>query len=254
MNKLQSENERILKEFEAALVDVSEHRRKSLLSHIKQVAIYVGKPLSEATRTDILGAINDYKDRTKSKKSLKQRMVAIKKFYKTLYGNGEEYPEIVRGIKLPVIKEYASIKKYPSTEELFKLINTAATIRDKALVSSLYESGARINEFLNIKLEDINLESNIAYVKLMQSKTKQRTVIVKKFINEFRAWLSAHPKLNDKEAWLWVNVKDGYYGEQMQANNVREILKVLCKKAKIKVYSPHALRHKRVYDLKNIIS
>ena len=68
--------------------------------------------------------------------------------------------------------------------------------RDRSLLCTGYETataGRARKELLNINLGDIRIQNNVAYIDIWESKTEARRVIVKKFINEFKNWLSIHP-------------------------------------------------------------
>ena len=67
----------------------------------------------------------------------------LKLFYKTVYGNGEYYPEQVKWFSVKLAKEKIGketsmdMAEYLEEEEITKLIESAPTIQKKAFVASL---------------------------------------------------------------------------------------------------------------------
>ena len=70
----------------------------------------------------------------------------LRRFYKWL-SNSEEYPEEVKWIKLKIKNGNHKLPEELLNEEDIKaMIEKADSLRDKALISVLYESGGRIGE------------------------------------------------------------------------------------------------------------
>lgn len=116
-----------------------------------------GKPYSEETKADI-------------KKT-------IKKFWKWKDGKNKVYPELVEWIDTYVtVKDVHAL----SRGEVEKMIESTSNPRDKALLMVFFDSGARAQELLNVRLMKEHLfwkESTGCYmIRLEYSKTKPRTI------------------------------------------------------------------------------
>jgi site-specific recombinase XerD len=125
-------------------------------------------------------------------------------------------------------------------EEIKKLLRSCNTLKQKVLVVVLFDTGARIEEFLNIRLGDIiEVVRDMPYYKLTLrnefSKTKGRTFGL--FWNEstevIRAWLEQHPHKSDMDAVFYDSTYAG----------VGQILRKLGKRALNKHINPHLFRH-----------
>jgi len=159
------------------------------------------------------------------------------------------------GLSLPVdrikVKEPKNslMPEYLITEEEFvKLMNATDDLQFKTLLGILYESGARIGEILNLKIQ--NVEFNDYGAKLyIKGKTGQRVVPIVWFANMLRQYIEAHPFKHDPEAPVWYCYKNGKF-EALSYNAFRIKLKRLCKKAGInkRIY-PHLFRHSRLTEL-----
>jgi hypothetical protein len=116
----------------------------------------------------------------------------------------------------------------------------ANNIKNKVLIALLFDTGARIEEFLNIRIGDIvEVKDNVPYYKLTikneYSKTNGRTIALTwKRTNELlREWLENHPKKDDLNAQLFPATYD----------SVRIFLKRLGDKVLGKSINPHLFRH-----------
>lgn len=207
----------------------------------------IKKPFEEANQEDmesfitrlesnkIKPRINVIKKECYSDNTKLDFKICIKKFYKWLLGNNMHYPEIVEWFDT-----HEELKDVPaiSLEETEKMAEASNT-RDKAMIMTDFDSGARAEEFLNIKLgnlTEINNDNGTYYsvrIEHETSKTKGRTIdlpIASKYI---RAWLQQHPKKDDPDSQLFP----------LNYNAFRMIIKRKAKKILNKEVTPHVLRH-----------
>jgi integrase len=263
--ELLPENEKLLRKFEESMISVEEGTKATHISRLTVYAKRIGKPMDQVTREELLAFLNKYRNtkikrdgewRKPKPRSVKSLIIAIKLFYWWFHGEKEEdgkkiYPEIVRGLKPPRVDDREQ-KIYPSAEEFVRILNATYSVMYKALFAVGYETttaGRPKKELLNMRIGDVRIENNVAYITLRVSKTRTRTVIVKKFINEFRAWLNQHPFINDPMAWLWICQKKEYFGQKLGYQSANTALKNSCKRAGTRPYSLRALRHRRAKDL-----
>jgi integrase len=154
----------------------------------------------------------------------------IKKFYKWLLGDNQEYPKLVRYIDtFQKSTEVPAITK----EEVEKMLDHASTVRNRALIHFLFDSGARIEEALNVRYKHITYdeEQTTFKVRIEFSKTKPRTVYLPLCGENMRIFLET--KQWDDEELLFP----------LQYNYIRKMLRVVGKKYLKKNVTPHMLRH-----------
>ncbi|MEM2751143.1 MAG: tyrosine-type recombinase/integrase, partial [Nitrososphaerales archaeon] len=131
--------------------------------------------------------------------------VVLKKFYKWLCG-GEEYPEQVKWIKTTLkMKDELLPEDLLTEDEVMKLVDKADSLRDKAFIITLYESGARIGELDSLRIKDVVFEENYARL-MLEGKTGSRRVIVVASTPYLQAWIQSHPLKNNPDAPLWINI------------------------------------------------
>ena len=181
--------------------------------------------------------------------------VTIKRFYKWLKGNDETYPEEVKWIKTTLKKQDIVLPEELLTEEEIKrLVGSALSIRDKAFIISLYESGARIGELGEMQIRDVVFEDRYTTL-LLKGKTGSRCVIVVAATPYLNTWLQNHPLKNDPSAPLWVNMGTVNRYRAMSYPMLTKVLKTAARKANLrKRVTPHLLRHSRATFLASRIT
>ena len=134
------------------LNNISKPRLMKYLGTLKIVAEKFAKDFDTVTMDDIKRFVGVVQQRSDYSIYTKQSYkIIIRRFYKWLYDT-KEYPPLVSWMTVGISR---SQKKLPSDEELLLehdiqvLLNTAENLRDKAFVSTLWESGGRIGEISN---------------------------------------------------------------------------------------------------------
>jgi integrase/recombinase XerC len=108
-------------------------------------------------------------------------------------------------------------------------------LRDKAILLGLLDSGARANEFLDVKLKDYNQFSGEVLIRHGKG-GKSRTVFFGKITRKaVRTYLNN--RIDSSDA-LWITDE----GEQLAYFGLREIIRRRAKLAKLKTPSIHSFR------------
>ena len=196
-------------------------------------------------------------DRTVSIQTRNQRLACIKSFYKYVQINEPDLFESCAQI-LSIKNKKAPNKmiSYFTENEIKIMINYLNDIKDLkklTMVCVLYETGARVSEFINIKLSDLNLSDN-ASITLHGKVNKTRIVPISqelvKLINKYL-----------KE--VYINYGDDYlfysnYKEKYKRQGINYIIKQLIIQLKFMYqesfkgnYHPHSFRHTKATHLYN---
>ena len=197
------------------------------------------------TREDIEELVRKIQGKGVAPRTASDHLTAIKTFWKWLEKTEDTYPEKVRWIK-PSRRSAAC--KLPeellSKEDIERLVNAAINPRDKALISILYESGCRIGEILNMRIRNVEFDSNGA-VLIVNGKTGQRRVRLIHSVPRLVTWLEHHPE-RDPNAFLWVCVGSKNNRQRLMHQSVVSLLKKTVKRAGLsKKCNPHLFRHSR---------
>lgn len=212
----------------------------------------LGKDFDKATKDDIQALVikiekSSYADWTKS-----DYKVTIKKFYKWLKGNSEFYPDEVRWIKAKLKNHKKKLPEELLTEDdIKKLIEASTNIRDKALISVLYESGCRIGEILGLKLKHVKFDQYGA-VLMVSGKTGDRRVRLVNAVPHLSLWVQNHPEKDNSDAYLWVSIGTLNHNEQVSYQCINKMLKLTANKIHLQnKVNPHIFRHSRATFLAN---
>lgn len=246
-------NKKLMLDFsnECLAEGISAGRAIKYIFVLKNLSKMFGKPFIDVNRQDVMNVVlkieqSDYSEWTK-----KDYKIALKKFFKWLR-KSEYYPDEVRWLRATIKNEKKFLPEEILTEEeVKKLASAALNTRDKALALVLYETGARIGEFLGMKIKHV-VEPSDGFGKIivLNGKTGLRRVRIVASKQGLIQWLNMHPFKNDPEAFVWINLGNRNRFERLSYNAVNNILEELAKRAKIsKKVNPHAFRHARATHL-----
>lgn len=213
---------------------------KQLFKHLKQV----DKKMFEATSDDIQNYIAYMQTAEKSNATISRNIASIKAFYKYLLKNKLVENNIVDSVVSPKVERKDLTILSP--KEIEKLLEQPKSTdlkgqRDKAMLETLYATGIRVTELVNIKTSDVNL--NTGYIKV-KKKSKERAIpignIAMKCLRDYMS--NARPLLikTEEEDTLFINTN----GQQMTRQGFWKILKHYKEEANIeKELTPHTIRH-----------
>jgi len=180
------------------------------------------------------------------------RLAALKTFF---YYLGCEVPESLDNSQkinaIPQKKVPHKTVDYLDPDELDAIIDsidiaTRNGLRDKALLLLMHNTGARVQEIVDIKLNDLRLDA-ASQVKLTGKGEKERVCpLWKDTIDAIKAYISERKPKQDNENHLFLNDR----GESITRFGIRYIIKKYTDKAikrqpslKNKKVSPHTFRH-----------
>lgn len=213
------------------------------------VSQFLKKDFPQITKEDLKELVRNIELKDYSEWTKAGYKITLKKFYQWLEDVREGYPERVSWIKTGVKKNRKKLTNLPTQEEIEKMINAACTVRDKALISILYESGCRIGELLNVRLKDVEFDDYGAII-LVKGKTGPRRIRLISSVPRLSVWIDHHPGKDDPESPLWVNVGTLNHKEAMMYQNARIILRESARKINLnKRVNPHSLRKARATHL-----
>lgn len=229
------------------LEGISKPRSVRYLSALKLLATLLEKDLDKATKDDMKRLVGIIHERPYTSWTKRCYKLILRQFYKWLAGT-EHYPELVSWIPIKISKCEISLPSEGdllSEEDIQKLIQVAEHPRDKAFVSMLWESGARVSELGNLKIRNIIFD-NYGTIITVQGKTGSRKIRLIASTPYLATWLNTHPLKHEADAPLWINIGTRNHNKAMAYITLRALLQRLFQKAGIKKrYNPHLFRHSR---------
>lgn len=197
----------------------------------KFIVFHNGINLENLTKKDIELFINKQVINEGVSQSYQKQMVgAIKFLYNDLLRKNYDlfylYPKR-REHKLPEILSKTEIKL---------LISSFTNIKHKAIISTIYSAGLRLEECLNLKIIDIDSENNIIRVRSGKGNKDRNVLLSDKLIRILRNY----NKIYRPTEYLF----EGQNGGKYSASSVQSIMRTALKKNNIKKHAtPHTLRH-----------
>lgn len=186
-----------------------------------------------------------------------QRLACIKSFYKYVQINELDLfntCSIILSIKNKKVPN--KMISYFTEEEIKIMINYLNNFKDLkklTMICVLYETGARVSEFINIKLGDMNLSDN-ASITLYGKGNKTRIVpISQELVKLINKYLKEVYINYGKDYLFYSNYKKKY-----SRYSINKLVTALVKKIKVKYqnyfngnYHPHSFRHTKATHLYN---
>ena len=177
----------------------------------------------------------------------------LRRLYKWIK-HSKAYPKEVSWIKVPSrIRNNFLPSELLTEDDVKHLASVAKTLRDKALVLVLYESGCRVGELLSLRIRNVDFDKYGAVV-IVTGKTGMRRLRVHMSSGAIVDWLKVHPKHNDPDFPLWVSERRAE-SSPMKYEALRSVLRDLACMAGIKKsVRPHMFRHSRATFLAKRLS
>ncbi|MFA5323365.1 MAG: site-specific integrase [Smithella sp.] len=146
-------------------------------------------------------------------------------------------PRVNPCVDLDKMPEQKHKKEIPTYQEFLRLL-AAAGSGERELLLILAYTMARIDEVLRLTWQDINFERKIVTLwtrKNTAGEWKERAIPINKDLESVLAVLWSKRK---QEQWVFYNAKEG-----SRYNRRPKLMKSLCRRAGIKPYGFHAIRH-----------
>ena len=222
--------------------------RNSYLRDIRQFDAYLKTAGRHTFLTADTKSVSEYlklmQENGKSISTITRSLASLRSFFQYLIEAGHIEQNPVKNLK--AIKAEHPLPQILTNAEVELLLRQPECVdfkgyRDHAMLELLYATGMRVSELLALDLEDLHLESCMAYC---GSHTTPRMVpLYPKAVRALREYADdVRPFLVESAAQkaLFVNLK----GERMSRQGFWKIVKSYQKKAGIKKnITPHMLRH-----------
>jgi integrase/recombinase XerD len=219
---------------------------KAYAIDLKQFYEFIGSKASSVSELDKT-LVQSYIEEISKKyvaKSLKRKIASVKAFFNYL-----EFEDLIvvtpfRKIRL-CIKEPKRLPKSLSLFDMEKLLSFLYSqnhakkilIRNLAIFELMFATGIRISELCNIKLSDINFETQTLSIKGKGNKERLSIVNNHHVVSALENYLSIRP-ITDSP-FFFIN----RIGKQTSTQSVRFFIEALGKTVLNKLVTPHMIRH-----------
>jgi len=243
------------------LVEVMQDKERASLWILRCITALItirrqlGKSFRNATKDEIRQFLKWMEQKNYKPSSNEKFRQILKLFYKTVYGNGDSYPEQVKFFSTRVRKElyftprYLDTREYLEEEQVIKLIESAPTLQKKAFLACMYECGARPEEFIRISNFDFLIDTDGVQF-ILRGKTGERRVRIVTYAGLFQQWLDIHPLKHESDFSIWISESTNYKNKPLGIRGAEKIIEKLIKRLFPEKHSRlYILRHSRATHL-----
>lgn len=178
------------------------------------------------------------------------RLAAIRSFFRYVeFHKPESLPEIQRVLSIPMKRHDHKLIGFLTKEEINAILNsvdkdTWSGRRDHALLTTLYNTGARVSEIISIKRCDVQSGNHLVILLHGKGRKERSIPLWKSTSTLLKKWLE---EINtDSQTPVFPN----HFGEMMTRSGVEDRIKVavhnaipVCNSLSHKKISPHVIRH-----------
>jgi integrase/recombinase XerD len=193
--------------------------------------------------------LTDFLARQRSKghstRTIARRVSAIRMFFRFSSVEADKGHDPAQHLVPP--KQISTLPDYLTMERIEDLLNAPSgnkplILRDRAILHTLYATGARVSEVCGLTLNRLHLDSG--YLSVRGKGNKERVVpIGQRAVDHVRIWLErGRPVLVKRPAdWLYVSKS----GRKLSRTRVWDLVKIYAQQAGIRPddVHPHTLRH-----------
>ncbi|MGN0973812.1 MAG: tyrosine-type recombinase/integrase [Bacilli bacterium] len=186
-----------------------------------------------------------------------QRLACVKSFYKYVQSNEPNlFDTCVLILSIKNKKVPNKMISYFIEDEIKIMINYLNNNKDLkklTMICVLYETGARVSEFINIKLSDLNLSENASIILYGKGNKTRIVPISQELVKLINKYLKEVYTNYGDDYFFYSSQKKKYY-----RNSINKIITTLVNDLKIKYpnyfkdnYFPHSFRHTKATHLYN---
>ena len=210
-------------------------------------AAHPGVPMLDpaTVQTESIRAYLHWLDRKREKStSMARKLASLRSFYRYLQREGRVGLNPAEAIRTP--KQPKHLPRVLSKDDAAALMEfpageTGSSLRDRALLETLYSTGARVSELVGINLDDLRTSEGLIH--LRGKGRKERIVpigtLALKAIHDYRASLKPSAISHQPSAPIFLNLRGG----RLTTRSVARIVACYSNRLAGGSVSPHTLRH-----------
>ncbi|HZC82004.1 MAG TPA: tyrosine recombinase [Nitrospiraceae bacterium] len=204
----------------------------------------------DAVKTESIRAYLHWLDRKREKStSMARKLAALRSFFRYLQREGlvgRNPAEAIRTPKQPKHLPRVLTKDDAAALMEFPADQAGGALRDRALLETLYSTGARVSEFVGINLEDLRVSEGLAH--LRGKGRKERIVPIGDVaLRAIQAYLNQQPLMASRDGKTTKRVPSPVFrnsrGGRLTTRSVARIVARYSNRLVGGSVSPHTLRH-----------
>lgn len=193
-------------------------------------SFFVDKSIKEITDDEVKYFILHQVEKRKWSETAQNTCIsAIKFYYENVLHHERKYYDFRP-------KKQKSLPHVLSEQEVVRLFGVVENIKHKTILMLIYSAGLRLSELVQLRKEDILVESNQIFVKAAKGKKDRYTVLSARVL----VYLQKYLHIYKPDYWLF----EGEMHEQYSGRSVQAIMHRAVQKSGVNSYTTvHTLRH-----------
>ena len=181
----------------------------------------------------------------KKKSTIARKIATLKSFFSFLQRKGYLTQNPMRDITAPKLPAY--LPPIPHVEEMDTLFREVEGLdvlssRDLAILETLYATGVRVEELVNVRLDDVDLDGRQIRIR-GKGKKERMAILGEPAVKALKHYISQRRELLKPETQT-TSVFLNYKGQPLTDRSVRRIVKKYVIKGQLDHnISPHSFRH-----------
>lgn len=219
----------------------------SYLYRLKHFLVWLPAQLESVTSVHIRSYLDLLLERRLAPKTINERLVAIRSFYRYLReeeGRSIENP-VLKGMALRMPKPLPRHAKKSELDLFFAVITKK---RDRALFMLMLRCGLRLDEVANLSLDDIDYQNSQIVVRGGKGAKDRTTYISNDAADALAAYLQIRQPT--RELKIFLVEKGMYKGKPISVRGIQKRMEYYSKKSGVSL-SCHKLRHTMATQLLN---
>lgn len=212
---------------------MSDNTVSGYLTDITQFSESINKNIKEVNMKDIEKFIYSLRKNGISVTTTNRKLASLKLFFKFLNRDG-----YINSNPTLLIESGKTEKKLPrpiSEESINKISSSAKSIRDKAIIETLYGAGLRRSELICLKKSDIDWSKGLLHV---TGKGKKDRIIP---LNGYALSLLKRYSDSHNSGWVFPSRKNS--NNHISTRRLNEIISYYSELAGVEGVTPHVFRH-----------
>ena len=159
-----------------------------------------------------------------------QRISSIKFYYERVLGREKEYYQIERP------KKSRTLPKVLSEKDIITMLTVTINLKHRAIIGTIYSSGLRRAELINLRIEDVDFNRRMIFVRGGKGKKDRTTLLSDSWAVILKQYLETYKP----NYWLF----EGPNRKRYSATSIVKIVRRAGEQAGIEQrVTPHMLRH-----------
>jgi len=224
--------------------NIAPARKHNVLGVLSRLLEMLGKDFETATQDDIEQLVAQINTKNIGSVTRQDYLKKLRQLDKWNNG-GKEWSDKTKWISTKLGKKHFKLPSQLITpDEAKQLIDATETVRDRALIHLMWESGARIGEIINLNMNSIEFNKGEARIR-MRGKVGERQILLLESVHDLKEYCKTRNGAEPEDP-LFIQFGTRYKGASLTHHGISKLLLKTKSQTEIKkrIYA-YLFRHSR---------